>query len=204
MSAATPTSPAMAATFPFAPAPMVLTASSRAPRPRAMTATSAPEAANRVAIARPIPLLPPVITAVRPARRTFIFDPPDGAGLRTRVTSYRSGGHAHNRRRQDLLFKPEVDTQRNAGDRSAFAAISDLAAVISPVQERLPLPRAAGQVTRLAVPLDLPDMPAYGFPSLDLPPVFGRHAAAHIVAAIPMEPAARIIGVKPSLATPDR
>ena len=85
MSAATPTSPAMAATFPFAPAPMVLTASSSAPRPRAMIATSAPEAANRVAIARPMPLLPPVITAVRPARLTSISDPPDGAGLRTRV-----------------------------------------------------------------------------------------------------------------------
>src|SRR4051812_7788548 len=87
---------------------------------------------------------------------------------------------------------------------AARLQLSDLAAVISPMQERLPLPRAAGQVSRLAVPLDLPDMPADGFPSLDLPPVFGRHAAAHIVAAIPLEPAARIIGVKPSLATPDR
>jgi hypothetical protein len=43
MSAATPTSPAMAATFPSRRAPMVLTASSSAPRPRAMMATSAPE-----------------------------------------------------------------------------------------------------------------------------------------------------------------
>src|SRR3954451_20806078 len=86
MSAATPTSPAMAATLPFAPAPMVLTASSRPPRPRAMTATSAPEAATRVAIARPMPLLPPAITAVRPARLTSIFYPPDGAERRTRVT----------------------------------------------------------------------------------------------------------------------
>src|SRR5690349_6031878 len=72
------------------------------------------------------------------------------------------------------------------------------------MQERLALPRAAGQVARLAVPLDLPDMPAYGLPSPDLAPVFGRHAAAHVVAAIPLEPAARIIGVKPSLAAPDR
>src|SRR4051812_36942268 len=88
--------------------------------------------------------------------------------------------------------------------RSPRAAISDLAAVIGPVQQRLPLPRAAGQVARLTVPLDLPDMPAYGLPSLDLPPVFGRHAAAHIVAAIPLEPAARIVGVQPSLAPPDR
>src|SRR4051812_37090619 len=54
------------------------------------------------------------------------------------------------------------------------------------------------------MPLDLPDMPAYGFPSLDLAPVFGRHAAAHIVTAVPLEPAARIVGMKPSLAAPDR
>src|ERR1700716_2750064 len=58
----------MVATRPFPPAPMLLAASSSAPRPRAMIATSAPEAANRVAIASPMPLLPPVMTAVRPAR----------------------------------------------------------------------------------------------------------------------------------------
>jgi hypothetical protein len=72
------------------------------------------------------------------------------------------------------------------------------------MQERLPLPRPAGQVARLAVPLDLPDMPANGFPSLDLAAVLGRHAAAYVVTAIPLEPAARIIGVQPSLAAPDR
>src|SRR6476646_5835319 len=71
------------------------------------------------------------------------------------------------------------------------------------MQERLPLPRTAGQVARLAVPLELPDMPANGFPSLDLAAVLGRHATAHVVTAIPLEPAARIIGVQPSLSAPD-
>src|SRR5262249_50454758 len=56
------------------PAPTLLTAASSASRPRAMMATSAPELAKRVAMANPIPLLAPVITAVRPARLTSIRD----------------------------------------------------------------------------------------------------------------------------------
>src|SRR5712671_1770072 len=47
---------------------MVCTASSIAARPRATIATSAPDAANWVAIARPSPLEPPVMMAARPAR----------------------------------------------------------------------------------------------------------------------------------------
>src|ERR1700675_540561 len=39
---------------------------------RATIATSAPEAANRVATAKPIPLLPPVTIAARPERLIFI------------------------------------------------------------------------------------------------------------------------------------
>src|SRR5215467_9967100 len=74
-SAASATSPWMPTTrLPFAP--MALTASSSASRPRATMATSAPEAANRVAIASPIPLLAPVITAVRPARLTSMDTSP--------------------------------------------------------------------------------------------------------------------------------
>jgi hypothetical protein len=54
---------------------------------------------------------------------------------------------------------------RSVADFTLLSALraSDLAAVVGPMQERLALPRAAGQVARLAVPLDLPDMPAYGF-----------------------------------------
>src|SRR3984893_3866100 len=47
---------------------MVATASLSGPSVRATMATSAPEAANRVATAKPIPLLPPVTMAVRPER----------------------------------------------------------------------------------------------------------------------------------------
>src|SRR6516162_11703656 len=73
-------------------APMVLTASSSASRPRATMATSAPEAANRFAMASPIPLLPPVITAVRPARLTSIRILPLAPEHRARpLTSYSPG-----------------------------------------------------------------------------------------------------------------
>jgi hypothetical protein len=40
------------------------------------------------------------------------------------------------------------------------------------VQERLSLPFAAGEITRLAMPFDLPDVPADRFPSPDLTPIF--------------------------------
>src|SRR5512138_2357963 len=50
-------------------------ASSSAARPRAITATLAPSAARVVAIARPIPLLPPVTTAVAPAKPRSIALP---------------------------------------------------------------------------------------------------------------------------------
>src|SRR5262245_49251691 len=68
---------------------MALTASSRASRPRAMMATSAPEAANRLGMASPIPLLAPVMTAVRPARLTSIGILPRAPERRARpLTSY--------------------------------------------------------------------------------------------------------------------
>ena len=54
-------------------APMVLSARSRASRPRATMATSAPDAANLVATASPMPLLPPVTTAALPARLISTF-----------------------------------------------------------------------------------------------------------------------------------
>ena len=80
----------------------------------------------------------------------------------------------------------------------------NLPAVIRPVQQRLPLSRPAKQIAWLAVPFDLAHMPAHGFPSLDLPAVLGAQPAAHVIAAIPLEPAARIVGMNPPLVAPDR
>src|SRR5262245_17904244 len=57
-----------------------------------MMATSAPEAANRFAMASPIPLLAPVMTAVLPARLTSIRILPLAPEHRARpLTSYSPG-----------------------------------------------------------------------------------------------------------------
>jgi len=53
-----PTSPCAPTTRPFAPALIDLTAASSASRPRDAISTSAPEAAKRLAMAKPSPLLP--------------------------------------------------------------------------------------------------------------------------------------------------
>jgi len=67
----------------------------------------------------------------------------------------------------------------------------------------LTLTRPAHQVARLAVLLDLRDVPPDRFPALDLAGVLLRHSAAHVVAAVPPEPAARIVGMNPAFITPD-
>src|SRR6188508_2245610 len=80
--------------------------------------------------------------------------------------------------------------------------ISNRPAVIGPVKQRLALARAAEHVTGLAVFPDLPDVAADRFPASNLARIFLRRAAAHVIAAIPLKPAARIVLVDPALATP--
>src|SRR5215813_4820436 len=72
------------------------------------------------------------------------------------------------------------------------------------MQQRLALALAAQQVARLAVALNLPHVAADRLPATDLAAVLVRHAAAHVVAAVPLEPAARIVVVDPALAPPLR
>ena len=81
---------------------------------------------------------------------------------------------------------------------------SDLAAVVSPMQQRLPLPRPAEQIAGLAMFLHLAHVTADRFPPPDLPLVFLRHAPAHVIAAVPLEPAARIVRMDPAFALPFR
>src|SRR5688572_16718172 len=57
---------------------------------------------------------------------------------------------------------------------------------------------------RLAVDLNLPYVPADRLPAPNLPSILFRHAAADIIAAIPLEPAARIVPVEPAFPAPDR
>src|SRR3974390_2367286 len=70
------------------------------------------------------------------------------------------------------------------------------------MQQRLPLARAAHRIPGLAVFPDLLDVTPYRLPALDLARVFLRHAAAHVIAAVPLKPAARIIRVNPALLAP--
>ena len=81
---------------------------------------------------------------------------------------------------------------------------SNLTTVIGPVQQRLPLPRPAHRIARRAMSFNLRDVPPNGLPTFDLPGIFFRHAAAHIVPAIPLEPAAWIVRVNPSFSSPGR
>src|SRR5258708_2425624 len=60
------------ATLPFAVARIVSSAAANVAASRATIATSAPEADMQIAVARPSPLLPPVINATRPSRRISI------------------------------------------------------------------------------------------------------------------------------------
>ena len=89
-----------------------------------------------------------------------------------------------------------------SADPRALAGRSDLPAVIGPVQQRLALARAAEEVAGLAVPLDLAGHGG-GSPSSGRSGARPRrHPAAHVVAAIPLEPAARIVRVDPALGAP--
>jgi hypothetical protein len=72
------------------------------------------------------------------------------------------------------------------------------------MQQRLALAAPAHEVAGLAMAPDLRYVPADGFPPPDLATVLGRHAAAHIVTAIPLEPAAGVGGMNPSFPAPDR
>src|SRR5262249_9477509 len=51
---------------------------------------------------------------------------------------------------------------------------------------------------------DLRRVSSDGLPALDLPRILIGDAAAHVVAAIPLKPAARVVGMDPPLMTPNR
>src|SRR4051812_11682756 len=70
---------------------------------------------------------------------------------------------------------------------------SNLAAVVGPVQQRLTLAAAAGEIAGLAVRPDLADVAAERLPAFDLPRIVVM-AAARVIAAVPLKPAARIVG----------
>src|SRR5215472_19369436 len=86
---------------------------------RATMATSAPEAANRVATAKPIPLLPPVTIAARPERLIFM------TSSQTRVTAAPTRERAQRGRYGRSLLLPCLDAPptlftESGGSMSAF------------------------------------------------------------------------------------
>src|SRR5262249_2691538 len=81
---------------------------------------------------------------------------------------------------------------------------SNPAAVVGPMQQSLALPSTAGEITRFTVTSHLCPVTADRLPTLDLTRILIRHAAAHGVAAIPLEPAAGIIRMDQALSAPHR
>src|SRR6476620_1430858 len=79
---------------------------------------------------------------------------------------------------------------------------SYFSAIIRPVQEGLPLALAAGLITMFAVALKLGNVAAHSVPAPDLPRILFWHSPAHIVAAIPLEPSAWIVGMNPPFLAP--
>ncbi|POH29861.1 hypothetical protein ATY30_14220 [Sinorhizobium americanum] len=71
------------------------------------------------------------------------------------------------------------------------------------MQQSLALTRPAPAIPRLASPTKLSDMAANSSPTDDLSLVLARHATTLMVSAVPLEPATRIVGMYPSLGSPD-
>ena len=65
-------------------------------------------------------------------------------------------------------------------------AASNFSTIVGPVKQCLALPLAAGEVALLTMPSDLGDVPLDLLPASDLPRVFFRNAAPHVVAAVPL------------------
>lgn len=79
----------------------------------------------------------------------------------------------------------------------------DFSAVVSPVENGLPLFGSAVEVAFFTVFAKLGDVALYCLPSFDLAAVVGA-ASSHIVSAIPLEPATRVFAVNPALFHPVR
>ena len=60
------------------------------------------------------------------------------------------------------------------------------------MQERLPLAPAAGDFAGLTVDLHLTHVASDGLPALDLASILIQQSPTHVVAAVPLEPAARV------------
>src|SRR3546814_11347083 len=78
-----------------------------------------------------------------------------------------------------------------------------MAAVIGPLQQRLPLLRPAKGISRFVMLAYLRGVTPKRPPPRDLAAILARHPPPRIIAAIPLKPAARIVGMDPALLDPD-
>src|SRR5438270_408350 len=83
-------------------------------------------------------------------------------------------------------------------DCASFASMLECTTVVCPVQQRLPLTRAAKWISWFTIRLDLTDMSTKRFPALDLAPILVLDSAAEVIPAIPLEPSARVVRIDPA------
>src|SRR5262249_26074847 len=80
---------------------------------------------------------------------------------------------------------------------------SKLSRIVRPMQNRLPLTPSALHIATFAILLHLSNVTLDRLPAFDLSLII-LAAPAHVVAAVPLKPAARIVFVDPSFFFPDR
>ncbi len=83
-----------------------------------------------------------------------------------------------------------------------FRLLLDFAAVISPVQQGLALPRPAVQIALRTVLAYRGGVPRDRAPTFDLTGVVAA-AASHVISTVPLKPPARILRVNPAFAAPE-
>ena len=98
--------------------------------------------------------------------------------------------------------RPADETGRARHDHSHVTPFLYLSAVVCPVKDGLPLAPPTFEIARFAVLPNRRHMPRDRPPASNLPGVVGG-SAAHVVAAIGLEPPTWILLVNPSAATPD-
>src|SRR5689334_1554427 len=127
---------------------------------------------------------------------------------------WRKGARQRNRKRPNLLSTADMPPLRSRPGKAAKARLasipkgsqssrcsSNFPRIVRPVKEGLSLPSPAIQIAPGTMLLQLRTVTANGPPSFDLPQVIGM-PAARVIAAIPLKPAARIVGMNPPLLAP--
>ena len=98
--------------------------------------------------------------------------------------------------------RPTDETGRARHEHTHVTPFLDLSAVVRPVKDGLSLPPPTFEIARFAVLPNRRHVPGDRTPASNLPGIVGG-SAAHVVAAIPLKPPARILRVDPAAAAPD-